>query len=93
MFVDADDGIAMIMHNGATKSKAVAALARQWGISQSEIVAFGDHLNDIDMLTYAGIGVATSGALDEAKAAADYVCGSCDEDGVAQWIEENILED
>lgn len=54
----ARDGLGMIMHKDATKSKALAKLARIWGIAGSEIVAFGDDLNDIDLLIYAGVGVA-----------------------------------
>ena len=85
------DGMAMIMHRDATKSNAVAALAEHWGIEQSEIVAFGDDMNDIDMLQYCGIGVAMENALDEVKAVADYVCDTNDNDGVAKWLEENVL--
>ena len=87
----ARDGLGMIMHRDATKSKALAELARIWGVSQSEIVAFGDDLNDIDMLTYAGVGVAMGNALEEVKVTADFICLSNNEDGVAKWIEENIL--
>jgi len=87
----ARSGLGMVMHINATKSKAVAELARIWGIAPSEIVAFGDDSNDIDMLSYAGIGVAMSNALDEAKTAADFICGDCDNDGVAKWLEENVL--
>lgn len=85
------DMLAQIMHKDATKSKAVAELANFWNIEQSEITAFGDDLNDIDMLIFAGVGVAMENALDKVKAAADHVCQSNDEDGVAKWITENIL--
>ena len=85
------DGLAMVMHREATKAKALAELARIWGIAQSEIAAFGDDLNDIDMLSFAGIGVAVENALDEVKAASDQVCSNNDEDGVAKWIEENVF--
>jgi len=86
------DGLAMVMHKDATKTKALAELARVWGIKQSEIAAFGDDLNDIDMLEYAGVGVAMSNALDEVKAAAGCVMEySNDDDGGARWIEENIF--
>jgi len=87
----ARDGLAMVMHREATKSNAVAALARHWDIAPAEIVAFGDELNDLDLLKYAGIGVAMSNALDEAKAAADVICRSNDEDGAARWLEANLL--
>ena len=85
------DGLVMIMHRDATKSKAIAALAEEWGILQSEIAVFGDDLNDIDMLRYAGFGVAMGNALSEVKAAADCICQGNDEDGVAEWILSNLL--
>lgn len=85
------DGLAMVMHKEAVKSKAVSALAEQWGIKQSEIVAFGDDLNDIDLLQHCGVSVAVENAIDEAKAFADYICDTNDNDGVAKWLEENLL--
>ena len=85
------DALGMIMHKEATKSKAVAELARNWNIMPNEIAAFGDEQNDIDMLIYAGIGVAMQNALDEVKAVANAICPSNDEDGVAAWIAKNVL--
>ena len=87
----ARDGLGMIMHNKATKSEAAADLAERWNIAHSDIAAFGDDLNDVDLLAYAGIGIAVDNALDEVKAAADQVCGDCDGDGVAKWLEEHVL--
>jgi len=81
----------MIMHKEATKAKAVSALAEFWGIKQSEIVAFGDDVNDIDLLTFAGVGVAMGNALDIVKNVADFVCLDNDSNGVAKWLEENVL--
>jgi len=86
----ARDGLGMVMRREATKSAAVAELADRWKISQCEIAAFGDDLNDIDMLKYVGIGIAMDNALEEVKAVAGYVCGDCDDDGVARWLEENV---
>ena len=54
-------------------------------------IIFGDDANDVEMLQICGTGVAVSNAVMEAKAAADYVTRSNDEDGVADWIEKNIL--
>ena len=90
MTVSRDD-LAMIMHRDATKSKALAELARRFHVAPPQIAAFGDDRNDIDMLSFAGIGVAMENALDEAKAAADCICGRNDEDGVAKWIVGNLL--
>jgi Cof subfamily protein (haloacid dehalogenase superfamily) len=85
------DNMAQIMHKDATKSKAISELARFWNIAQSQIIAFGDDLNDIDMLSYAGTGIAMENARNEVKAVADFTCQSNEEDGVAKWIAENIL--
>ena len=85
------DGMVMVMHRDATKSNAVAALAEHWGLKQSEIVAFGDDLNDIDMLSYVGFGVAMGNAIDEVKAVADFICDTNENDGVAKWLEVNVL--
>lgn len=84
------DGLAQIMHREATKSEAIRALAGHWGISMAEVAAFGDDLNDIDMLTACGTGVAMENALEEVKQAAGHVCGDNDCDGVAKWLAEHI---
>ena len=87
----ARDLLGQIMHKEATKSKALAALAEYWNISKSEIVAFGDDLNDIDMLEFAGTSVAMENALDEVKKAADDICPSNEDDGIAVWLEQWVL--
>lgn len=76
---------------GAGKVQAIRALAEQLQISLEEIAAFGDDKNDIEMLQMCGVGVAVANAVPEAKAAADCVALSNDEDGVARWLEENVL--
>jgi len=85
------DGFALVMHNDATKSKAVAALAERWNIDKSEIVAFGDDANDTNLLEYCGIGVAMGNAIDEVKAVADQIYDTTENDGIAKWLEENLL--
>jgi len=77
----------------ADKSKGAYALSELFGIPMSEIAAFGDDFNDIDMLKDCGVGVAVANACDEAKSAADDVCDSNDEDGVARWLERNVFID
>ena len=85
------DGLAQVMHKDATKSKALAAVAEHWGIEQSEITAFGDDLNDVDMIEYSGFGVAMENAVVEIKKAAKFSCSDNDADGVAEWIIKNVL--
>lgn len=85
------DGLVMIMNEDATKSKSIASLARYYRISMDEIIAFGDDINDIDMLKTAGTGVAMGNAVPEVKMIADEICGSSEDDGLAKWIANNLL--
>ena len=85
------ENFGQIMHTEATKSKAIEALARYYAINQSETVAFGDDINDKDLIDWAGTGVAMGNALNEIKAIANEVCLSNEEDGVAIWIENNVF--
>jgi len=80
-----------IMNADATKFNAIKRISELYNIDISDIAAFGDDFNDIEMLRSCGIGVAMGNAIDEAKAAVDYVCGTNDNDGAAKWIEKNLL--
>jgi Cof subfamily protein (haloacid dehalogenase superfamily) len=80
-----------IMHKEASKSKAAAALAQHWGIHPSETAAFGDDVNDTDLITFAGTGIAMGNAHEKVKAAANQICETNDNDGMAKWIEANVL--
>ena len=55
------------------------------------IIAFGDDYADIGMLQLCGTGVAMGNAIDEVKDKADVVIGSNDEDGIAVFIENEII--
>ena len=70
-----------------TKSKALQFLCERWGIEQDRVLAFGDADNDIDMLRFAGHGVAVGGMTGEVREAADRVVPGVDEDGVAGYVE------
>ena len=61
------------------------------GILPEETLGIGDHLNDIEMIQSAGIGVAMANALPEALAVADWVTTSVYENGVAVAIKRFIL--
>ncbi len=75
----------------ANKGQALLALAAHLGLRPEQTMAFGDGLNDVTMLRDAGVGVAMGNASDEIRALADVVTASCDEDGVAQVIEQLLL--
>ncbi len=78
---------------GASKEAALARLAGERGIAPSEVVAFGDHLTDSGMLTWAGLGVAVANAEEAVLGAADAVTTSNDEDGVARVLERLASRD
>ena len=77
-----------INHKDANKGAALLALASHLGLDRSQVMAFGDGLNDVSMIRAAGIGVAMQNAVEEVKAAADLITGSCEDSGVAQTIEK-----
>jgi Cof subfamily protein (haloacid dehalogenase superfamily) len=70
------------------KSSALEFLCERWGIDPSRVLAFGDADNDIDMLRFAGTGVAVGPMTEEVRAAADHVVPPVDEEGVAGFLEE-----
>lgn len=79
------------MHPHATKMHALQQLAHKLGILPEEIIAFGDSYNDIEMIEYAGLGVAMANAPEEIKVKAKMVTTSNNDDGVARVIEEFVL--
>lgn len=76
-----------VARSGVSKASALARVAAGLGIDASEVIAFGDNTNDVEMLTWAGTGVAMANATAPALAAADDVTLDNDADGVAVVIE------
>lgn len=79
-----------VMAAGVTKATGVAQVCARLGIDSSEVLAFGDALNDLEMLRWAGHGVAVANALELVREGADEVAPSNAEDGVAQVIERML---
>ena len=74
-----------------TKENAISVMCEKCDIPVNDITSFGDDLADIGMLKMTGTGIAMGNALDEVKEIADIVIGSNDNDGIAEYIEKNIL--
>jgi HAD superfamily hydrolase (TIGR01484 family) len=76
----------------ATVSKAsgAAALAEWLGVAPADVMAIGDDYNDIDLLRWAGRGVAMGGAPDAVLAAADEATASVTDDGLADVLESLV---
>lgn len=82
-----------IMDISVNKGVALAALAKRLGITREEIMAIGDSFNDLEMIKYAGLGVAMGNARPEIKEQADLVTVTNEEDGVAEAIECYVLQE
>jgi len=70
-----------------TKAAGMSFVAEHVGFAQERTVAFGDGENDIELVDWAGYGIAVENAHDRVKEVADLVCPSVDEEGVAQVLE------
>jgi Cof subfamily protein (haloacid dehalogenase superfamily) len=74
------------------KGTAIDYIAtKMMGITAENVLAIGDNYNDVEMLTYAGIGVAMGNAPDDVQSLADWVAPHIEADGVAVAIEKFIL--
>ena len=72
---------------GVSKASGLEYVARELGVDAADVLAIGDGRNDIEMLRWAGRGVAMGQAVDEVKAAADAVTDDVTLDGAARELE------
>lgn len=79
-----------IMPGKASKTSAINCLQKKFNVDKTEIIAMGDNYNDIDMIEYAGLGIAMGNAPEDVKKHADYVTSTNDEDGVAEALKKYI---
>jgi len=78
---------------GVSKGSALKTLAARLGIPREQVVAIGDHENDLPMLAWAGLGLAMGNAIPAVLQAADAIIPPVDQAGVAWAIEHYLLED
>jgi Cof subfamily protein (haloacid dehalogenase superfamily) len=85
-------GVVEVSAVGVTKAYGLAWVAESLGVTQAEVIAFGDMPNDLPMLAWAGRGVAMANAHPAVLAAAhDVTQRTNEEDGVAAYLESEIL--
>ena len=70
-----------------TKASGLAFVAEQLGFAPERTVAFGDGENDVELLDWAGFGVAVANAHGRVLEVADWVCPSAEVEGVAQVMD------
>jgi Cof subfamily protein (haloacid dehalogenase superfamily) len=75
-----------------TKAAGLDFLSEHVGFSRERTVAFGDGENDVELIDWAGYGVAVANAHDRVKEVANFVCPSVDEEGVAQVLEAFLAQ-
>lgn len=79
------------LHPQATKGCALKILAEKMGVGREEIISFGDSYNDIDMIQFAGLGIAMGNAPEHIKVIADSVADTNNNSGVAKIINKYVL--
>lgn len=76
-----------VIPSGSSKAKGIEALLQQLRIPLEHVYAFGDGLNDLEMMSFVKNSVAMGNAVDEVKQAAKYVTAPVDEDGIRKGLE------
>jgi Cof subfamily protein (haloacid dehalogenase superfamily) len=72
---------------GITKAAGLDFLAGRMGFTPGQTIAFGDGENDVELVAWAGFGVAVENAHARVKAVADWICPPAAEEGVAAVLE------
>ena len=76
---------------GENKAKAIELILAKLGMERKDSIAIGDGVNDLDMIRFAGLGIAMGNACGELKAAAGAITGDCGKGGVAQALKKYVL--
>lgn len=71
-----------VLERQCSKAEGLRMLCEYFGVDMKDTYAFGDSMNDIEILQAAAVGVAMGNAVEELKAAADYVTSDIGDDGV-----------
>lgn len=77
-----------VMPYGVSKQTGLIHLAEHLQISMDGVMVFGDHINDFGMLEIAGVAIAVGNAIDEIKKISDFVIGTNNEDGPAEFLQD-----
>lgn len=80
-----------VVQTGNSKGARLAEWTRAQGLDLAQVLAIGDNDNDISMLSQAGRGIAMGNGTEGAKAAAGFVTGDNDGDGIAAALRRFLL--
>ncbi|MBE1555055.1 Cof-type HAD-IIB family hydrolase [Sporosarcina limicola] len=79
-----------IVRHGLNKAVGISHVSKWMDIPKERIIAFGDEDNDLEMIDYAGVGVAMGNGIDQLKSIADEVTSTNNEDGIARVLIERL---
>lgn len=79
-----------MVKTGLNKAVGIKRVAQHLNVPVERIIAFGDEDNDLEMLEYAGTGVAMGNAIDQLKNVANEVTLTNEEDGIALFLQEKF---
>ena len=71
-----------VLEDAGSKARGIDTLARHLGYTADNVMAFGDGINDSEMIAHVGLGVAMGNALPELKQMAQYVTSDIEDDGI-----------
>ncbi|MBL4952519.1 Cof-type HAD-IIB family hydrolase [Neobacillus sp. YIM B02564] len=77
-----------VLPKGGSKAEGIKKLIKELGFALQDVYAFGDGLNDLEMLKTVGIGVAMGNGVPQAKELADFVTSDVSEDGIWNGLKE-----
>lgn len=77
-----------VVPNGGSKAKGIEQVIKRKGFSMNEVYAFGDGLNDMEMIRHAGTGVVMGNGVPALKKEADFITKHVDEDGIYFGLKE-----
>ena len=82
MVVHSGEPVFEVIPKGFSKARGIQCVCEKLGIAVEDTYCFGDSENDLEMLAFVGHSVAMGNGTDSAKAAAEYITTSVDEDGI-----------
>lgn len=92
-FATSKDYLLEMMPKGISKAKTLAICAESYGILPEECMVCGDNTNDLEMVSWAGLGVSVANGVPALKAVADYVAEQERSYGVKEAVEKFVLTD
>lgn len=87
----AEGKLIQIMSTASTKWNGIKAMLKAVGIDPNDAIYFGDDYDDVEPIKNCGVGVAVSNAIQEVRDIADFITENNDMDGVARYLERNLL--